>query len=227
MSRDSRETVLGALRRAARRDANPAAAEAVKQRLAAHARGTIPTRGQGDGPGLLDLFAEQARAVDATVVRVSDPEAVPAAVADYLRGENLPTRLRMAPDPTLDDFPWGESALLEIERGKGEAGDMVAVTGAFAAVAETGTLMLVSGPESPTTLNFLPDAHVVVVRADEMVGCYEDAWDRLRATGGLPRNVNFITGPSRSGDIEQTLQLGAHGPRWLHIVLVEGDGADG
>ncbi len=227
MNRGSRETVLGALRRATRRDANPAATETVKQRLAAHARSTIPARGQRDGAELIDLFAEQARAVDATVARVSGPDEVPAAVADYLRGENLPTKLRMAPDPKLDAFPWNENALLEIERGKGEAGDMVAVTGAFAAVAETGTLMLVSGPESPTTLNFLPDAHVVVVRADQMVGCYEDAWDRLRATGGLPRNVNFITGPSRSGDIEQTLQLGAHGPRWLHIVLVEGDGTDG
>ena len=227
MSKESRETVLGALRRATRRDADPAAAETVNRRLAGHARNTIPARGQRDRQGQLDLFVEQARAVDATVTRVSGPAEVPAAVADYLRGENLPTKIRMAPDPKLDAFPWDETPLLEIERGKGEAGDMVAVTGAFAAIAETGTMMLVSGPESPTTLNFLPDAHVVVVRADDMVGCYEDAWDRLRATGGMPRNVNFITGPSRSGDIEQTLQLGAHGPRWLHIVLVEGDGTDG
>lgn len=227
MSRESRDGILGALRRAAGRDADPGAAETVRRRLASHARNTVPARGQRDMRGLLDLFAEQARAVDATVTRVSGPEAVPAAVADYLRGANLPTKLRVAPDPKLDAFPWDEVSLLEIARGKGEAGDMVAVTAAFAAVAETGTLMLVSGPDSPTTLNFLPDAHVVVVRAEDMVGCYEDAWDRLRATGGMPRAVNFITGPSRSADIEQTLQLGAHGPRWLHIVLVEGGEADG
>ncbi|MDH3229345.1 MAG: lactate utilization protein [Alphaproteobacteria bacterium] len=223
MNGDSREAVLGALRRATQRDSNTAAAAAVKERLAGHARNTVPARGQLDRDGMLDLFVEQAEAVDATVTLVSRPSGVPGAVADYLRGENLPTRLRMAPDPKLDAYPWDESPLLEIERGKGEASDMVAVTGAFAAIAETGTLMLLSGPDSPTTLNFLPDAHIVVVRAAEMVACYEDGWDRLRATGRMPRCVNFITGPSRSADIEQTLQLGAHGPRWLHIVLVAGD----
>ena len=226
MTAGPRDAVLGALRRAARRNGDDRAAETVRARIESRARNTIPARGKLDPPGQLDLFAEEARAVDATVARVAAPEDVPAAVAEYLRGENLPTKLRMAPSPDLDGYPWDTVTLLEIERGKAEAGDMVSVTGAFAGVAETGTLMLVSGPESPTTLNFLPDAHIVVLRAEDMVGCYEDAWDRLRATGALPRNVNFITGPSRSGDIEQTLQLGAHGPRWLHIVLVEG-GDDG
>lgn len=224
MSVRSREAVLGALRRATGRSADDAAAKTVKARLAARARNTIPARGMRDRPGQLDLFVEQACAVDATVTRVAGPAAVPEAVADYLRGENLPTKLRMAPDPKLNAYPWDKTPLLEITRGKGEADDVVAVTGAFAGVAETGTLMLMSGPESPTTLNFLPDAHIVVLRAEDMVGCYEDAWDRLRATGALPRNVNFITGPSRSADIEQTLQLGAHGPRSLHIVLVEAGG---
>jgi L-lactate dehydrogenase complex protein LldG len=84
--------------------------------------------------------------------------------------------------------------------------------------------MLVSGPETPSTLNFLPETHVVVVRASQIVGGYEDAWARLRAAmKAMPRTVNFITGPSRSGDIEQTLQLGAHGPRRLHVVLVNDD----
>ena len=228
MSRAAREDVLGALRRAARRDskAAEAAAAAVKVRLATHARNTVPARGKRGRRGQIDLFVEQARAVDATVATVSRAADVPDAVAEYLRGENLPTRLRMAPDPKLDAYPWAAAPLLEIERGKGEASDMVALTGAFAAIAETGTLMLLSGPDSPTTLNFLPDSHIVVVRAADMVASYEDGWDRLRATGRMPRCVNFITGPSRSADIEQTLQLGAHGPRWLHIVLVAG-GADG
>ena len=84
--------------------------------------------------------------------------------------------------------------------------------------------MLTSGPDTPTTLNLMPDTHIVVMRADQIVGPYEDAWDRLRARQGdkaLPRTVNFITGPSRTGDIEQRIELGAHGPRRLHIVLVE------
>jgi len=111
-----------------------------------------------------------------------------------------------------------------VRRGVAEDGDAVSVTASFAAVAETGTLMLVSGPESPTRNNFLPETHVVVLRAGEIVGTYEEAWDRLRAARAMPRVVNFITGPSRTGDIAQKLELGAHGPRRLHIVLVE-DGA--
>ena len=106
------------------------------------------------------------------------------------------------------------------------SGPLLSVTGAFAAVAETGTLMLVSGPEHPTTLNFLPDTHIVVLERNAVVGTYEEAWDRLRAaTGGapLPRTVNFVTGPSRTGDIEMQIELGAHGPRRLHILLVEGE----
>ena len=83
--------------------------------------------------------------------------------------------------------------------------------------------MLLSGPDNPTTLNFLPDTHIVVVDADDIAGDYETVWQRIRAlygTGKLPRTVNMITGPSRSADIEQTLILGAHGPRALHILVV-------
>ena len=83
--------------------------------------------------------------------------------------------------------------------------------------------MLLSGPDNPTTLNFLPDNHIVVLAAADIVGDYETAWDRLRAAfgkGRMPRLVNMITGPSRSGDIEQKLLLGAHGPRRLHVVIV-------
>jgi len=223
MSRNDRETILGKLRRAVGRTADdPAARAAVDQRIAARRRNTVPTRAQLDRAGIVDLFVEQAKALDASVTRVADADDVPAAVAAWLQSQNLPSRVRMAPDARLDAYPWGRVPLLEIARGKAQADDGVTVTGAFAAVAETGTLMLASGPRHPTTLNFLPDAHIVVLRADEVVGPYEDGWDRLREAGAMPRTVNFVTGPSRTGDIEQKLQLGAHGPRRLHIVLVAG-----
>ena len=225
MSKASRDAILDKLRGAARRDGDEAAARAaVDARLRTHARGTVPARGKLDRDGLIDLFAAQAIAVDATVARVPALDDVPATVADYLRGENLPTKLRLAPDPKLDACSWDQAPMLDVAYGKAKAEDMVTVTGAFAGIAESGTLMLVSGPETLTTLNFLPDTHIVVLRASEMVGAYEDAWDRLRNTGRIPRTVNFITGPSRSGDIEQTLHLGAHGPRRLHVILVEDDG---
>ena len=137
------------------------------------------------------------------------------------RRENLPAELLLAPDPFLDRIPWDVRPLLKIRRGRAGAEDAVSLTPCFAAIAETGTLMLVSGAETPTTLNFLPDTHIVVVRGDQIVATYEDGWDRLRVRGGLPRAINFITGPSRTGDIEQRIELGAHGPRRLHIVIVD------
>ena len=129
--------------------------------------------------------------------------------------------LVLAPDPALDPIPWGERPLLRLRRGRAEAGDAVSLTPCLAAIAETGTLMLVSGADTPTTLNFLPDTHIVVVRAGQVVAGYEDGWDLVRAQGAWPRTINLVTGPSRTGDIEQTIQLGAHGPRRLHIVLVD------
>ena len=112
--------------------------------------------------------------------------------------------------------------MLEIREGRAAATDAVSVQHAFAGIAETGTLMLPSGPSRPATLNLLADTAIAVLRASAIVGAYEEAWDKLRAeVGAMPRNVMLVTGPSRSADIEQTLELGAHGPRRLHVVLVE------
>jgi len=109
--------------------------------------------------------------------------------------------------------------------GEAAGGIRASVTEAFCAIAETGTVMLLSGPENPVRLNFLPEVHVVVVSTRDIVGGYEEAWDRLRremGEGAMPRTVNWITGPSRTADIEQTLILGAHGPRALHVLLTDG-----
>jgi L-lactate dehydrogenase complex protein LldG len=98
------------------------------------------------------------------------------------------------------------------------------VSHAFGAVAETGTLVLASGADNPTTLNFLPDNHIVVVDANDVAADFESVFARLRARYGerqLPRVVNMITGPSRSADIQQTLILGAHGPRRLHVIICD------
>ena len=128
----------------------------------------------------------------------------------------------MAPHPELRAIDWSVRPLLEIREGRAEGTDMVSVQQGFAAIAETGTLMLPSAAERPTTLNILTDTAIVVLRASRVVGAYEDAWDLLRSDiGVMPRNVMLVTGPSRSADIEQTLELGAHGPRRLHVVLVD------
>ena len=219
----TRDQILGGIRAGlGRGQLNDAAKEALQARLKAHRRNLVPARAAAlDHAGQVALFVTMAEEVDATVARVASAAEVPNAVADYLARQNLPARLVMTPDPKLDDIPWDARPLLDIRKGRAEDGDAAGVTASFAAVAETGTLMLLSGPESPTRNNFLPDTHVVVLRASQVVASYEDGWDRLRAQGPMPRTVNFITGPSRTGDIEQRIVLGAHGPRRLHIVLVD------
>lgn len=219
-----RQTVLAAVARALGREEPDAATRAaLEERLSRPRANLIPTRGQRAPAERVELFVAMAGEAAATVARLPTYAAAPAAIADYLRRENLPPQIRLAPDPALEQLPWGDWPLLSVSSGRASGAEPVSVTLAFAGIAETGTLMLLSGPSSPTTLNFLPDTHIVLLCADRVVGAYEEAWALLRRlTGGaMPRTVNLITGPSRSADIEQTLQLGAHGPRRLHILVID------
>ncbi len=219
----ARDDILGGIRRGLGRSAPTGAAVAAAERVAAHRRNLVPARATTlEPPARVALFVDMAQAVQTTVARVAAEADVPGEVARYLAAENLPAEIRMAPDPGLDALPWAERPLLEVRRGKAEPGDTASLTPCLAAVAETGTLMLISGEATPTTLNFLPDTHIVVLRAGQVVASYEDGWDLLRSRDELPRTVNFITGPSRTGDIEQRIELGAHGPRRLHVILVDG-----
>jgi L-lactate dehydrogenase complex protein LldG len=224
---DMRQQILGSVRRALKRDAVPPSQQAaLEARLAAPQPGPLPARGQLAPPERIALFLRMAEEAACTIVRVADRTAVPNAVADYLARENLPARLRLAPDPAVTQLPWSSRPLLDVSTGRSDGSDEVSLTPAFAAIAETGTLMLVSGTGTPTTLNFLPETHIVMLAADQVVGALEQAWARLRqryGSGVMPRTVNLVTGPSRSADIEQTLQMGAHGPRRLHIILVDGE----
>ena len=223
----SKAEVLAAIRRGLRRGELPHDQHAMLlSRLDWHPRHLIPARSQIPRPDQVDLFVRNVEKEFGTLDRVPDAEAVPDAVAEYLAGQNLPSDAAMSPHPELQAIPWSRRPLLHIREGRAEATDLVSIQHAFAAVAETGTLMFPSGPERPTTINLLPDTAIVVLRASRVVGPYEDAWDLLRAElGAMPRNVMWVTGPSRSADIEQTLELGAHGPRRLHIVLIEDDPA--
>ncbi len=222
----SKEAMLTAIRRGLRRGPLPQDQAAMLDgRLAGHPRHLIPARSQLPHPQQVDLFVRNVEKEFGTVDRVPDMDAVPGAVADYLATQNLPGSLVMAPHPELQAIPWSARPLLDIREGRAQATDAVSVQHGFAGIAETGTLMLPSAPERPVTLNLLADTEIVVLRASAIVGAYEEAWDRLRAEiGAMPRNVMLVTGPSRSADIEQTLELGAHGPRRLHVVLVEDAG---
>jgi len=143
----------------------------------------------------------------------------PAAIARYLTGLNLP--LRAVVSPSLAELDWRAVGIEAAARGAEDA-DLVGITTCFCAVAETGTLMLCSAPDHPATVSLLPETHIALVPASRIVAGMEDAWALARAElGTLPRAVNFISGPSRTGDIEQTIVLGAHGPYRVHLVMIE------
>lgn len=219
-----RDLMLGSIRRALAVSGGEAERRArVAARLSEHPRGVVPARGQGGDQARRDLFVAMLQGAAGTVAVVQAAADVPGAVGDFLRGHNLPMRLRRGSDPMLAALPWDREPSIEVSTGASDGQQLVGLSHAFAAVAETGTLLLTSGPDNPTTLNFLPSNHIVVVAADRLTGDFETALGRLRAaTGGaLPRTVNMITGPSRSADIEQTLLLGAHGPLRLHVIFID------
>jgi L-lactate dehydrogenase complex protein LldG len=220
---NSREAVLANIRRSlgVRGDEAPRKLE-IETRLVQAPAGVAPKRGQGDVSARLAIFKEEAERVQASIAEVAAWTDAPAEIARFLRENNCPATLRMGADARLAAMPWSATSL-EILHGASDGRDVNAVSAAFAGIAETGTLALVSGPDNPTTLNFLPDNHIVVLSRDAILADYESAFMKLRGAygkGAAPRTVNFITGPSRSADIEQTLLLGAHGPRRLHIIIV-------
>lgn len=219
---NAKDQILANVRRSLnRREALPESiAQSLDARLAQPPRNVLP-RFDGD---LTERFVAKLEAVAATVVRVPALASVSQAVEGYLHRHDLANDLAydvvMASDPLLEEMAWPEA--MTIARRAAEGGDRVGITTAFSAVAETGTLVLVSSASHPTSINFLPENHLVVVRKRQIVRHLEDAWTRLREDlPEMPRTVNCITGPSRTGDVEQVIQLGAHGPRRLHVILVE------
>lgn len=183
--------------------------------------GTAPV--PGPRPALADApmatFIARAHEASATVEELPRRGDLAAAVAAYLAPVGIAT-------VTVADHP----LLLELDlpaarRRVVQAGDAAALTVAAAGVAETGSVLLLSGPESPTSLNLLPDHLLVALEARAVVPHLEDAWRLLREVPARPpRCVNLITGPSRTADVEQTIQLGAHGPRRLHILVLPQEG---
>ncbi|WP_432698038.1 LutC/YkgG family protein [Marinobacterium sp. YM272] len=198
--------------------------EAVKARLDARKRNLIPQRAQLPENERLRLFIDMADEAAAELVELHSATELVGAIESWAQ-ENGVSHLITASDEQIKNLDWSGNGTLVREERVAQVGDEASLTCAFCGIAETGTLMLYSGEDSPTTLNFLPDTHLVVLRASTIVGPYEDAWQMLRdATGGeMPRTVNLITGPSRSADIEQKLQMGAHGPRRLVIFLLHGE----
>ncbi len=181
----------------------------------------VPLPGSGPRPAFegdaVERFVQKMLEKAATLQRLPSLAEVGPAVASFVAGVQAGPRLRVAAALAAIDWPAG----LDVQHGAARREDETSVTPCFAAVAESGGIVTLSGADTPSTLNFVPDNHIVVVHASQVLRHFEDVWAQWRASGRpIPRTVNIISGPSRTADIEQTIQLGAHGPRRLHILLV-------
>jgi L-lactate dehydrogenase complex protein LldG len=220
----SRATILASIRAAL--CANPedeSRRRAVEARLAEPVRHIVPARSRRPTPELAEAFKAFLRSQGTDLIAVAEPGEIPGAIAGYLRAHDKPLRVRRGSDPYLAALPWRSEPELAVEEGPAKPDDGAGLSRAVAGVAETGTLMLASGPENPVTLAFLPEVHLVVLRKEAIVGAYEDALALVEAELGasiLPRTLNLVSGPSRTGDIGGRIVMGAHGPKRLAVILV-------
>lgn len=192
-----------------------------------------PGIGQCEAAARLSRLRTKLISQAATIALAHSIADVPRLTDEYLHSLDLGIdkgyEARLAPHADLQALDWGEG---EINFGAGEINDRIGISRAFTAMAETGTLVLLSGADCPITLCFVPETHIVIIRESEIVAGFEGVWQKIRqktsqkikkARSGeaFPRSVNFVSGPSRTADIEQTLELGAHGPLRLHVIVIE------
>jgi len=165
---------------------------------------------------LVELASERIADYRAEVHRVG-PQDVPAKIAELLAGRgvrrmvgpiDLPAAWKVAVAEWLTDSP-----PLSIDELDGADG---VLTGCAVTIAETGTIVLDGGQaQGRRALTLVPDYHLCVVRADQIVGIVPEALARLEPT----RPLTFISGPSATSDIELDRVEGVHGPRTLHVII--------
>lgn len=192
----------------------------------AEAGGAVDPRSGDD----VEVFAEAVRAVDG-VVHEGDPvESVRRIVDRHGPGPHLAWDRELLAVPEALDVIAGAGARLD-PVVPAETGDparrslsdaVYGLTGATAAFAESGTIVVTSGEGRPRMASLVPLVHVALLPVDRIFRSLS-AWAASEPSEmAAASNVVFVTGPSRTGDIEQQLTLGVHGPRFLHVVLVAG-----
>lgn len=223
----ARAAIFSRIRAAQRRPVQVSAEEvaAVEDYLVRHPEGPRP-KIEGD---LKIRFRAMSERMSSTVDEVPHLADAPSAVARYFDAQKLPRQAVIW--PTLASLDWkGAGIAVEARpprRDEAQGADPVGITGCFCALAETGTLVLASGAQTHASTHLLPETHIALVPSSRIVKAMEDAFALLRDERGgadmLPRALNMVSGPSRTGDIELTIVLGAHGPYRVHIVIATED----
>ncbi len=197
------------------------AREEILDAIRARRRGAAPLPESYHAPevsgNLTAAFAEKAKGAFAEVKTLHNASEIPAAIADLLRARNLSAKVHLPANSALNDLAWDKNLTLERTPPSGE--DTALATAPFA-IAETGTLVYAAGEASPASWHFRPGLEIAVLKESAILAHFEDVLARMKQHGALACTVNLVTGPSRTGDIEQTMELGAHGPKALAILIV-------
>jgi L-lactate dehydrogenase complex protein LldG len=163
-------------------------------------------------------FAARARSTAADVHEIAHVDDAPEAIWSILVKKNAARSVHIPEVSEANTLPWQRAPGLNVMRDRPSGSDS-AVSFANYGIAETGTLVFCSGERSPSSWHYLPGLEFVVMRRALILPRMENVIDTLAQGGAIPATVNLVTGPSRTADIEQTIERGAHGPRELCILI--------
>ena len=171
-----------------------------------------------NAPNLTELFLQKLKMTMASSARIERRADLPSHVAALLKERSLPLRLALAQEPALVALDWTGSGI-DASADLDPLVPGTVLSGAVAGIAETGSLVFTTAGASRPIHNLLAELQIVVLSADNIVPDLEAGW-RAATAKGLARGVVLVTGPSRTGDIEMSLELGAHGAVAMHLVLI-------
>lgn len=194
--------------------------QGIEKQIPTRTEHSLPTHIPLDAEALASYFGQMAKRSAATLSSVAELSMLPGAVKDYLSTlpfAQIPTDLHLN-GPVFTPLPWTQYSLTPTAIDSA----LVSVCLGFCGIAETGSIALLAEPSCSSAAYFLPEILIVALYKTDILAHQEACWLKLsRDYPKLPRTVTLVTGPSRTGDIEQKLVIGAHGPRYEHIVLIE------
>ena len=213
----ARENILARIRRQSGKSGDTTESElaAVRSHIALHQQGPMPSFAMHDP---VQHFIEECARLTTTLAEVAGPADVPREVVRYITSTSLQPRCVGWQEFAMLDW---HAAGIEYNNRPATGDDLIGITGCYCAIGETGTLLLLGAPETPKATALLPETHICIVRKSRMVPTMEDAFQLMRSEiGAPPRATFFVSGPSRTADIEQTIVIGAHGPYRVHVILI-------
>lgn len=222
---DGRDVMLGAIRQALGRESAQAVETGAISRQEDWGRieRRYRQRDDADGETLLERFEKRLEGLGVRVLHAGSVNDVVGIVEQRLKA-NAVASVIVPPDLPRTWRPEGEGVtLIEDDRHSAQAINDIAgvITGCRLAIAETGSIVLDTGPgQGRRLLTLMPDYHLCVIHADQIVGLVPEAMSQLVTAERTRAPITFITGPSATADIELSRVAGVHGPRRLEVILV-------